>query len=171
MKRVIFTVAACALLLLSFVCPAIFNYTTTQGHCSIQFPDKPEESTDTSKSDNGTPFQIHLATYSPTANEVYMLGWINMDGFYPQDKPIQKILEDSRDGATNSLGASEVKTLKTNLSKEPYIEFSFKGPDFIGKDRIYIINKHQYSVITLFGKQTTLPASADKFINSFKHLN
>ncbi len=172
MKRYFFAVMlSTTAFLLNFSCPdSWFKYTTTQGHCAISFPGKPEESTDTSRSDNGTPFQIHLATYAPNDNDVYMLGWINMNGFYPEDITMQKILENSRDGATNSLGATDVKTIKTNLGNEPYIEFSFEGKDFVGKDRIYVINKFQYSVITLFAKRTIIPQDADKFITSFKYI-
>ncbi len=171
MKRVIFLVVACTtFFLLSFTCLNIYDYITTQGHCSISFPGIPEESTDTSRSENGTPFKIHLVTYAPTDNDVFMLGWIDMNSFYPENKTLRTMLEDSRDGATKSLGATEVNTTQINLINEPFIEFTFKGPNIIGKDRIYLINKFQYSLITLFVNATTIPASSEKFIQSFKHL-
>jgi hypothetical protein len=158
--------------LMSFSIPGTWvKYSSTAGHCAMSFPGKPNESMDTSKAENGKTFQIHLATFAPNDNEVYMLGWIDMKGFYPEDKTIKQILEDSRDGATNSLGATDVKTIKTETTgSEPHIEFTFTGPDFVGKDCIYVINKHQYSLITLFAKAKTIPADADKFIASFKYV-
>ena len=172
MKKILFAGLICfAAFIVSFSSPdSWYKYTTTQGHASISFPGKPDESIDTSRADNGTPFKIHFSTYSPTDDIVYMMGWIDMNGFYPQDRSMQKILEDSRDGATGSLGATEVKTINTNLVNEPYIDFTFAGADFVGKERIYVIDKFQYSVITLFSKTKTIPADADKFITSYKHI-
>ena len=144
------------------------KYTSADGHFSIDFPGKPEESSQDDKSDDGTPFKIHFATYSPNDNEVYMAGWIDMTNFYPKDKDMKKMLEDSRDGAAGSMKAKNVITLATNLGKEPYIEFVFSTDEFTGKDRIYLVNKFQYSVITIFALKTGVLPEADKFISSFK---
>ena len=51
-----------------------------------------------------------------------------------------------------------------------YIEFTFETDDFTGKDRIYLINKFQYSIITIFSKKSGIKPTADKFITSFKSL-
>lgn len=146
------------------------TYTSAEGRFSILFPSKPEESVEDQKTDDGTPFKMHLATYSPNDDEVYMSGWIDMNGFYPKDVNMKQMLENSRDGATNSMKATKVNTLKTELGEHPYIEFTFSAEGFTGKDRIYIINKFQYSIITIFSEKTGIPSSADKFITSFKHL-
>jgi hypothetical protein len=161
--------------LVSFKTPGVgaawVKYTSTEGHFSMNFPGKPEESSQDDKSDNGTAFKIHFASYSPTQNDVYMAGWIDMTGFYPEDKDMKEMLEASRDGATESMKATDIKTITTSLGKEPYIEFTFKTDDFVGKDRIYIINKFQYSIITIFSKKTGLSPNVDKFITSFKHID
>jgi hypothetical protein len=146
------------------------KYTSSDGHFSITFPGKPEESAEDDKTSDGQPFKIHYVTLSPT-DEVYMVGWINMVDFYPADKSMKQILEDSRDGATESMKATDVKTLKTNLTGEPYIEFTFKTDKFKGKDRIYVISKFQYSVITIFSEEKGIGTNADKFIGSFRHTN
>lgn len=113
-------------------------FSSTEGHFSIKFPGKYDESTQDDKSDNGTTFKIHLATFSPTDDEVYMAGWIDMRNFFPKDVEIKQMLENSRDGATNSMKATTVKTLTTELYDKPYIEFTFEADNFVGKDRIYI---------------------------------
>ncbi len=146
------------------------KYSTSEGHFSISFPGKPDESTQDDKSEDGTPFKIHFATYSPSDDEVYMAGWIDMTTFFPKDVTLKQMLENSRDGATSSLKATKVNTLETNLGTNPYIEFTFSTDDFTGKDRIYIINKYQYSIITIFSVKTGVKSDADKFITSFKHL-
>ena len=66
--------------------------------------------------------------------------------------------------------ATNVTTLTTELSDKPYIEFTFELDGFVGKDRIYVINKVQYSLITIFAKGSGLNTSADRFIMSFKSL-
>ena len=172
-KKILLLVAvsACMLSLFGFQADNDWQvYSSSDGHFSVAFPGKPEESTQDDKTADGIPFKIHFATYSPTDNEVYMAGWINMDTFYPADKTMKEILEDSRDGATGSMKATSVTTLATELSDKPYIEFTFELDGFVGKDRIYVINKVQYSLITIFAKGSGLNTSADRFIMSFKSL-
>ncbi len=103
-------------------------------------------------------------------SEVYMSSFIDAHSFFPDDKSLKQILEDSaRDGAANSLNATNVITTATNLGENPYIEFLFTSADFKGKDRIYVINKFQYSVLMIVSLNKDL-TNADKFITSFKHL-
>src|ERR1017187_7360643 len=97
-----------------------------------------------------------------------MAGWIDMTTFFPKDANLKQMLENSRDGAAGSMKATKVTTLSTNLGENPYIEFTFTADDFTGKDRIYLINKFQYSIITIFSLKSGIPATADKFITSFK---
>ena len=99
-----------------------------------------------------------------------MAGWIDMNSFYPDGKAIKEMLENSRDGAIASMKATSVTTLATVVSENPYIEFTFETDDLVGKDRIYLINKIQYSLITIFSKGVGVKPSADKFIMSFKIL-
>jgi hypothetical protein len=147
------------------------KYTSQEGHFSVSFPGKPDERTDDSKMDDGTPFKIHLATYSTFDDEVYMVGWIDMTEFYPKDKELKKILENSRDGAVESMKATNVVTKAINLTGSPYIEFTFNSDQFTGKDRIYLINKFQYSLITIFSLSKGIPPAADKFIGTFKQIS
>jgi hypothetical protein len=144
------------------------KYSSADGHFSMEFPGKPEESSQDDKTEEGTPFKIHFATFSPSDEEVYMAGWIDMTTFFPQDKSLKEMLENSRDGASGSMNAKDVKTIETNLGANPYIEFTFTSDQFTGKDRIYIINKFQYSIITIFSLKKGLPVDADKFIRTFK---
>jgi hypothetical protein len=146
------------------------TYTFHEGHYSINFPDLPVESFEYDSSTSVT-FKINLATYEISETEVLMSSSIDMSKSDADKKPIKQLLEDSRDGAASSLKASKVTTLATVLTGEPYIEFTFSTDDFVGKDRIYFINKTQYSLITIFSAKTGIPAAADKFIRSFKHLN
>ncbi len=143
-------------------------YTSAEGHFSITFPGKPEESVQDDRTEDNVIFKIHLATVAPSDDEVYMTGWIDMRSFYPKDKAIKQMLEDSRDGATASMRATKVTTLATDLGDKPYIEFTFETEEFTGKDRIYVINKFQYSIITIFSLKKGILPSADKFISSFK---
>ncbi len=146
------------------------TYTSKEGRFSIEFPGKPTESTQDDKTADGKDLKLHFANFAPSDDIIYMASWINMTSFYPANKDIKKILEDSRDGAIGNMKARDVVTTATRLGVTPYIEFSFATDDFVGKDRIYMINKHQYSIITLFKGKTTIPADADKFIGSFKPL-
>lgn len=146
-----------------------YLYKSDSGHFSIRYPAKPDESSEVQKADNGTPFTIHYATYSVSDDEVLMAGWIDMTDFYPANTELKQMLENSRDGAVASMKAKNVQTLTTNLGENPYIEFTFASDDFVGKDRIYIINKFQYSIITIFSAKTGLPPMADTFIRSFRY--
>ena len=144
------------------------KYTSQEGHFSISFPGKPEETMEDSKNDSGIPFKIHFVTYAPSDDELYMAGWIDMTTFYPKDGDMKQLLENSRDGAVKSMNATNVTTLETHLEGNPYIEFTFSAENIIGKDRIYFINKFQYSIITMFPIKKGMSPNADKFITSFK---
>ena len=171
-KLLIIPVAIVALMLVSFSYRAgnWVSLTRNEGHFSISFPGKPEESAEMDKTEKGIEFKVNTASYSPDDSHVFMLGWIDMTNIYPTGKTMKELLEDSRDGAAASMKATKVETITTNLTGQPYIEFIFGDDQFIGKDRIYVINKFQYSVITIFSKADGIPADADKFIASFKYL-
>jgi len=170
-KQLLLLLIAASALLVSFnYADSWVNYVSHEGHFSITFPGKPQESAEDNFTADSVAFKIHYASYSPTDNEVYMVGWLDMAKFYPEGKTIKQMLEDSRDGAAESMKATDVKTLATNLGTQPYVEFTFKTGEFMGKDRIYIINKFQYSVVTIFSNTAGISAKADKFITSFKHL-
>lgn len=145
-------------------------YSSAEGHFSIQFPGTPEETSQDNKTDDGAVFTSHLVTFSPSDDEVYMVGWTDMHGIYPEGKTMEEILEGSRDGAMASMNATNVTTLTTVVTNDPYIDFTFEGDGFVGKDRIYVINKMQYSVITMFATQIGLKPDADKFIGSFSSI-
>jgi hypothetical protein len=145
------------------------NYVSTTGHFSIEFPGTPTESTEEDTSDTRQTFVIHFATFFPNDTEGYMTDWIDMSKLYPEKKTIKQILEDSRDGALRSINATFVKTTAIMLGKEPFIEFSFTNKEFAGKGRIYVMNKFQYSIITLFSLNAGISADGDRFIHSFKH--
>ncbi|MBK9483446.1 MAG: hypothetical protein IPO02_16025 [Bacteroidetes bacterium] len=160
-----------ACILCSFAPKSEFTkYISKEGRFSINFMGKPEESSQMEESADGIPFKVHFVQYTPDDYHVYMVGWTDMKDIFPKNVSIQKILENSRDGATASMKAKKVNTLKTHLGENPYIEFTFESDDFMGKDRIYLVNKIQYSVITLFKKADKLPRDAEEFINSFKLL-
>ena len=160
-----------ACILCSFAPKSEFTkYISKEGRFSINFMGKPEESAQMEESADGIPFKVHFVQYTPDDYHVYMVGWTDMKDIFPKNVSIQKILENSRDGATASMKAKKVNTLKTHLGENPYIEFTFESDDFMGKDRIYLVNKIQYSVITLFKKADKLPRDAEEFINSFKLL-
>ena len=68
------------------------------------------------------------------------------------------MLEDSRDGAVGSMKADTLATTAIQTTgSTPYIEFTFRSAEFKGKDRIYIINKHQYSLVTIFSLKVGIP--------------
>ena len=170
MKKYVLLSVLCGLLFLSaFAAEKWVTYKSAPGHYSILFPCKPDESADDKKTDDGKPFTMHIATCAQSDDEVYMVGWIDMNSFYPKDKSIKDMLEDSRDGAVGAMSATVDKTIKTNLTGNPYIEFTFSSKDFTGKDRIYIINKFQYSVIALYSTKGGMKPASDKFINSYKY--
>jgi hypothetical protein len=161
-----------ALLLISFRYAADewTKYISREGHFSIDFPGKPIESAENDTTDAKKSSRVHYITYFPNDSEGYMADWTDMHKTYPKEMTITQILEYSRDGAMRSVIATNVTTTATNLGKEPYIEFTFSNKDFSGKGRIYVINKFQYAIITLFSHNAGISSAADKFIKSFKHL-
>ena len=170
-KLLLLPAAIVVMLLVSFKYAGNWTkYTSGEGHYSISFPGQPVESTEDDTTDAMKPFKIHFATYFPNDSEGYMTDWIDMSRIYPEKKAMKQILEDSRDGAVQSVNATFVTTTATYLGKEPYIEFSFTSKEFAGKGRIYVINKFQYSIITLFSINVGISTDADKFIKSFKHM-
>jgi len=146
-----------------------YKYTSTEGKYSINFPGKPTESVQSDTGENGSVLTIHMATYEVSETQVYLSSFIDMHSYYPESKSLKQILEDSRDGATASMSATNIVTTATNLGKNAYIEFTFNTSELTGKDRIYMIDKFQYSVIVLNSKDKGL-GDADKFITSFTHL-
>jgi hypothetical protein len=168
-KSLLVSGAAVILLLGSFIyIDGWVKYTSAEGKYSISFPAKPTESAENDTTDGHVPFTMHMATYAPSNDEVYLSSFIDMTAFYPKDKTLKQLLEDSRDGAAGSMKATNVITTATNLGKNPYIEFTFTASQLSGKDRIYVIDKFQYSVIYINSASKSM-ADADKFITSFKH--
>ena len=145
------------------------SYTSYEGHYTINFPAAPNESVERDTA-SGVITTIHFADYEINDSTLFMCGWIDLTNQLDTVTDIKQTLENSRDGATSSMKTTEVNTLAINLEDEPYIEFTFKGEDFAGKDRIYIINKFQYSLISMFPLRKENLPDADKFIHSFKHL-
>ena len=143
------------------------KYTSAEGHFSVTFPGKPDESTQDEETEENTFYKIHLAQYAPSENEVYMMAWADLTNFFPKNKTVKQFLEDCRDNATRNMRALQVTTTATELGDKPYIEFTFASDEATGKDRIYLINKFQYIIITIFSLKTGIPPSADKFIGSF----
>ena len=143
------------------------KYTSTEGHFSITFPGKPEESTQDEETEENTFYKIHLTTYGPSESEAYMMAWADLTNFFPKNKTVKQFLEDCRDNATRNMRALQVTTTATELGDKPYIEFTFASDEATGKDRIYLINKFQYTIITIFSLKTGIPPAADKFIGSF----
>ena len=144
------------------------KYTSKAGHFSVSFPDKPQETEQEDKNPDGTPARIHVVTYARSNEEVYIATWFNLGSFYPKDKTMKQMLEESRDGAMNSMKEKKVTTTTTFLGKNPYIEYTFTGDEFIGKERVYLVNKMQYSVIAIYSLKAGLSKDADKFLTSFK---
>jgi len=170
-KPVILPVIIVAVLLCSFRYTGSWTkYTSTEGHYSIEFPGKPTESAEEDTSNMSAPLTIHYAIYFPKDTEGYMADWINLANMYPAKKPIKQILQDSRDGALRTIKPTYVNTSAIYLGKNPYIEFSFTSKELAGKGRIYVINKFQYSVITIFSLSAGISPDADRFIQSFKHI-
>ena len=143
-------------------------YNSAEGHFTINFPGAPEESSQDGQTEDGVIFKVNIATYAASESEVYMAGWIDMRTFYPKDPNMKQMLENERDFATAGMNALKVTTLETNLGPNPYIEFTFVTEQVMCKERIYLINKYQYSVLTIFGLKTGILPTADKFIASFK---
>ena len=145
------------------------TYKCKEGHYIINYPGIPKETAQYDSS-GGTLLKINLVEYEIDENTVLMSSWIDMSHSIVPEKSIKQLLEDNRDGAAGALQATNVTTLATNLTGDPYIEFTFSTKEFAGKDRIYFINKFQYSIITIFAGEKDLSSVADKFIGSFKHL-
>ncbi len=170
-KHLLLAVAIVAIFLTSFRYSTTWTkYASREGHFSIDFPGKPTESAQDDTSYIQKPFRIHYATYFPDDSEGYMADWIDIHKTYPKEKNIKQILEIFRDGAMRSVIATTVTTTATILGKEPYIEFTFTSKDFAGKGRIYVINKFQYSIITLCAIDAGISPDADRFIRSFRHV-
>ena len=145
------------------------TYSSAPGHFSISFPGTAQESVDYDSSGSSI-LAIHFANYEMGEKGVLMAGWVDFTNTDLHGKTIKTLLEDSRDGALNSMKATDIVTTTTVLTGEPYIEFTFKTDGFVGKERIYVINKIQYSVIALFTTASDLGVYADKFLHSYKHL-
>jgi hypothetical protein len=170
-KILLLCMLPCALLLAGFrYLPEWSKYTSAAGHYTVSFPGKPSETTQMDTSDPHKPVAIHYTTYFPSDSEGYMADWIDMHQDYPAGRSIKYILEHSRDGALKSVGATKATTTATNLGKDPYIEFTFTNKEYTGKGRIYIINKFQYAIISLYSPNGGAAANADTFIRSFRHL-
>lgn len=144
------------------------KYTSAEGHFTIEFPGAPEESSQDDRTEEGVFVKTNIASYAASETEAYMAGWTDMRTSYPKNGDIKQMLENCRDGIAASMSAIKVTTIETNLGPNPYIEFTFYTEQVACKDRIYIINKYQYSLVTIFGIKTGIQPSADKFITSFK---
>ena len=144
-------------------------YSSTPGHFSISFPGTPQESVEYDSSGSAV-LVLHFATYEIGEKGILMAGWVDFTNIDLHGKTMKTLLEDSRDGALTSMKATDIVTTTTILTVEPYIEFTFKTDGYVGKERIYVINNVQYSVIALFTTAKDLDANADKFLLSYRHL-
>ena len=144
------------------------RFTSATGHFSITFPGAVEESTDTTALDDGRILTLGMASHAPNDDVVYMASWTDMSNVVPDDASIKSLLENSRDGSTGSMGATEVKTLALDpVGIHPFIEFTFGSDAMVGRERIYFVNKTQYALMTIFANVKSVPASAEAFIRSF----
>jgi len=141
-------------------------YTSKQGRFSIEFPGKPEETV--RKDTSGGP-DVHYVTWFPNDSIGYMVDWTDLSAHYPAGTPLKQLLEQSRDAATHTIRAGNVITTATSLGREPYIEFSYTNAEFTGRGRVYIINRTQYVVLTLFPRSSGISEGAGKFIRSFRY--
>ncbi len=141
-------------------------YTSKQGRFSIEFPGKVDETV--RKDTSGGP-DVHYVTWFPNDSMGYMVDWTDLGAHYPASTPLKQLLEQSRDAATHTIQASNVITTATSLGREPYIEFSYTSAEFTGRGRVYIINKVQYVVLTLFPRSTGVSDGAGRFIRSFRY--
>jgi len=164
-KRIWLLCAVIILLPLSgFRHPAEWTiFTSTMGHYAISFPGFPTEKADIEH-------DIHILSYAPSDTEVYILAWTDMRKYYPANKTITELLEEGRDGAIESMKATNLQTLNVVTGESPYIEFTFRTPHIAGKERIYIVNKFQYSVMALADPNTGLTPGLEKFLTTFIYL-
>src|SRR5690242_4413405 len=125
MKKGLFVSGFVAIIVLAgFTYGGWIKYTSVTGKYSINFPAKPTETAENDTAGNGSVFKIYMATYEVSNEEVYLASVTDMHAFYPSDKTLKQVLEDSRDGAAASMNATNVVTTATNLGKDPYIEFT-----------------------------------------------
>lgn len=145
------------------------RYTSTSGHFSITFPGPFEESSDTTVLGDGRVLTVNMASYAPSDEVVYMTSWVDMRDILSDDASVTNLLVNSRDGSTNSMGATRVNTVAMDATSDrPFIEFTFATEDLVGKERIYMVDNYQYALMTIFSKAMGVPSSADDFIRSFK---
>jgi hypothetical protein len=144
------------------------THTSAAGHYSIAFPGRPQESVE-HDSTGPRVTDINMAIYEINDSDVLMLSWVDFTKMDLGRKSVKELLETSRDGALSTLNATDVVTTATVLKGDPYIEFTFRSGEFRGKDRVYIIDKMQYSILGIFSSDKGLKAYADKYISSFKH--
>ena len=170
-KSVLLLLVSFTMVLVSFAPAETWTkYISKEGHYSIEFPGQPAETKKEDTTGGGKAIVLHYATWFPNDSEGYMADWADLRRNYPENKTIKQILEQSRDGAMRSLGAANVITTAIIETRDPYIAFAFTSTDFTGRGRIYIINKFQYSIITLFSRNAGISKDADRFIRSFKYL-
>ena len=171
MKKLFLPAIICSLFLFSFTYVQDWvKYISSEGHYTIFFPVTPIESTTTDTTEDKIPYLFHYATCAPVDTEVYLAGWTDMSSYYPKDKTIKQLLEETRDKSIAPMHVVSVATSKIELGEDPFIEFTFRTTEYVGKERLYIINKFQYSIITLGSLTTGVTQKMDKFITSFKYL-
>jgi hypothetical protein len=146
-----------------------YTYKSDKGHYTLYFPGKPSESEQDIPGD-AAGLKIHLATYAEGEDVVFMSSWTNLANTAATEKTTQQALEDSRDGAIESMKATDVKTSETVTTGDPYIDFTFSLGTSAGRMRIYFVNGVQYSLIVLCPEATKSDQRIDKFIRSYKHI-
>jgi hypothetical protein len=143
-------------------------HTSAEGHFSVTFPGTPQESVEYDSS-GAEVTKINLAMYEINDSDVLMLSWVSFAHLDLGQKSVKELLETSRDGALSALGATDIVTTATVLTGDPYIEFTFRSGGMLGKDRVYIIHKMQYSILGIFSSDRGLATYADRYIGSFKY--
>jgi len=69
-KYSIAAVTSISVLLCAFAADKWMTYTSVRGHYSIIFPGTPTESVEETKTEEGQPIKMHMASYSPNDDEV-----------------------------------------------------------------------------------------------------
>lgn len=138
------------------------TYKSDAGHCSIQFPAKPDE-----QAKNYDKFTLHLATYEDDGTG-YVFGWSDLTQVNIE-KPVSEVLSTCKGGMVKK--ASSVTMVDSNYtSRTPYLDFNYRTENKLNVARVYYIHKVLYQLVCTYDETKTTRSNPDRFIHSFKSL-
>lgn len=144
------------------------DFTSKDGHFSIQFPGEPQHASNSVPTDVGD-IMMETYMYEKSATEVFMVAYNDYPSIYVDESNADELLEGGKSGALESLGimTTEVEE-KIEVDGHPGIFFTGNNGQYYVVYEVYLVNNRLYQIAIL--RDGSYPSDEDvaNFTKTFK---